>query len=102
MDKAVRRVEKAIRNGEKIAAYGDYDVDGITAAALLTRVLSALGGRVAPFIPDRMDEGYGLSQDALDRCIEECRPSLIITVDCGVYSVDSVADAGQRGIRAFG
>lgn len=98
MPVAVERIWRAIDAGETITVFGDYDVDGITAAALLTRVLSALGGRVAPFIPDRMDEGYGLSQDALDRCIEECRPSLIITVDCGVNSVDSVADAGQRGI----
>lgn len=98
MEAAVARVVRAIRAGERIVVFGDYDVDGISSTALLMRVFTRLGAKVAPFLPSRMDEGYGLSLDALHRCIEERAPSLIVTVDCGTGSVDSVEAAGARGI----
>ena len=98
MQEAVSRIWKAIDVGETIAVFGDYDVDGVTASALLTRVLAALGADVEPFIPDRLDEGYGLSLDALDRCRKEHDPALVVTVDCGTNSADSVACAQAQGI----
>ena len=84
MNKAVSRIVQAIEKEERITVFGDYDVDGVTSCALLTRVLTELGAKVVPFIPDRLDEGYGLSQEALERCLEEDGSSLVITVDCGV------------------
>ncbi|HEY5653241.1 MAG TPA: single-stranded-DNA-specific exonuclease RecJ, partial [Pontiella sp.] len=98
MDVAVRRLWRAIDNREMITVFGDYDVDGVTSSALLTRVLSTLGGRVQPFIPDRMDEGYGLSQEALARCLEEYESSVVVSVDCGVNSVESVRWAQEKGV----
>jgi len=98
MELTVERIWHALDHKETIAVFGDYDVDGITATALLTRILKTLGGIIKPFIPNRLDEGYGLSPDALERCITECRPSLIITVDCGTNSVESVATAQKKGI----
>jgi single-stranded-DNA-specific exonuclease len=98
MENAVARVWKAIGAGERITVFGDYDVDGVTSAALLTRVLCELGARVEAFIPDRIDEGYGLSQEALERCMEEHGSTLVISVDCGVNSVDSVAYAQANGV----
>ena len=98
MKTATSRVWKAINSNETITVFGDYDVDGVTSTALLTRVLSSLGADVKSFIPNRIDEGYGLSQDALDRCLAEHRSSLVITVDCGTNAVDSVAHAQSVGV----
>ncbi len=98
MEKAVSRIWKALDAGETITVFGDYDVDGVTSTALLTRVLAGLGADVKPFIPDRLDEGYGLSQEALDRCLEEHGSTLFVTVDCGTNAVDSVAHAQANGI----
>lgn len=98
MEVAVSRIRTAIDQQESITVFGDYDVDGVTSCALLTRVLTGLGGRVHPFIPDRLDEGYGLSQEALERCLEQHGSGLVITVDCGVNSVDSVAYATTKGV----
>ncbi|MBT8042734.1 MAG: DHH family phosphoesterase, partial [Pontiella sp.] len=98
MEKAVDRIWKAIDAAESVTVFGDYDVDGVASTALLTRVLKALGARVQPFIPSRLDEGYGLSQDALQRCIEEHDPRVLISVDCGVNSGESVAWAQSKGV----
>lgn len=98
MEKAVSRVWKAIDARETITVFGDYDVDGVTAAALLARIFARLGANVQPFIPDRLDEGYGLSRDALERCLEEHGSKLVVTVDCGVNAVESVAYAQERGV----
>ncbi len=98
MEKAASRVWKAIESDEPISVFGDYDVDGVTSAALLTRMLSALGADVKPFIPDRIEEGYGLSREALDRCLKEHGSALVITVDCGTNSVDSVVHARAKGV----
>ncbi len=98
MEKAVGRLWTAIDAGETITIFGDYDVDGITSSAVLVRMLSVLGADVRPFIPDRLDEGYGLSQDALDRCLAEHGSTLVVTVDCGTNSVDSMAHAQAHGV----
>jgi len=98
MEKAVERIWKAIATAERITVFGDYDVDGITSAAIMTRMLTALGADVRPFVPDRIDEGYGLSIDALKRCLDEHGSPVLITVDCGVNSVESVAYAQANGV----
>ncbi len=98
MDRAVSRLWKAIEGHETITVFGDYDVDGVTSAALMTRVLRQLGAEVRPFIPDRLDEGYGLSEDALQRCIQEHGSTVVVSVDCGVNSVSSVQQAQEQGV----
>ena len=98
MEKAVSRLWKALDAGETITVFGDYDVDGVTSTALLTRILAGLGADVKPFIPDRLDEGYGLSKEALGRCLEEHGSTLLVTVDCGTNAVDSVARAQASGV----
>ena len=97
MDRAVARVQLALDRGETIAVYGDYDVDGITATCLLTEFLSGLGGRVIPYIPDRLEEGYGLNTDAIT-ALAARGVTLIVTVDCGITAVDEVARAGELGV----
>lgn len=98
MNAAVDRIWRAIRSGEAIAVYGDYDVDGITSAALMVLVLERLGARVMTCLPKRMEEGYGLGLDALRRCMEEFHPGLIVTTDCGTGSVDAVVAAAGAGV----
>ncbi|HMP72424.1 MAG TPA: single-stranded-DNA-specific exonuclease RecJ [Kiritimatiellia bacterium] len=98
MSQAVERLGQAIRNGERITIFGDYDVDGLTSTALLTRVLARLGVVASPVLPLRMEEGYGLSLEALDRCLESTRPDLIVTVDCGTGSVAAVNKARDAGV----
>ncbi len=94
VSEAVTRLRFALRQGERIAVYGDFDVDGVTSTALMTLVLRSLGGDVRPYIPHRVDEGYGLNFDALAQLKEEgCR--VVVTVDCGIRSVEEVA-YGQR------
>ncbi len=97
MPEAVARIRHAIRMGQKIAVYGDFDADGVTSTALLTQALVALGGDVKPYIPHRVDEGYGLNTDALDRLLAE-RVALVITVDCGIRSVAEVQYAKNIGL----
>ena len=84
MDEATSRVKKAIDSGETIAIFGDFDVDGMSSTCLLTHALRRLGANVYPFIPHRFDEGYGLSQVALERVIDACNPDLVVTVDNGI------------------
>lgn len=95
---AVDRIWQALDRGESIVVFGDYDVDGITSTALVTQVLRQLGGKVQYFLPHRMEEGYGLSLDALARCMEEFHPQLIVTVDCGTGSVAAVKEAARHGV----
>lgn len=97
MDRAVARIRRALDDGERITVFGDYDADGVCSTALLVRVLRRLGGEVSAFIPSRMDEGYGLSPDALSACLDSHRPSLIVTVDCGTSSAESVEQARAVG-----
>src|SRR5437870_5006298 len=95
--KAAERICCAIRAGEKIVIYGDYDVDGITATAILWHAIRLLGGDVDYYIPHRIDEGYGLNAAALKEIIER-GAQLIVTVDCGVTAVEPVKAASERGI----
>ncbi len=97
MPKAVNRIYHALLSGEKIAIYGDFDADGITATALLVQGLSALGGKVIPYIPHRFLEGYGLKLAALDK-LRKQGVSLVITVDCGITAVNEVIEARKLGL----
>ena len=97
MATAVSVIREAVAAGTPIAVYGDYDADGVTACAMLTRALSAAGARVVPYIPNRMTEGYGLHRAALDELAAE-GVGCVITVDCGTSSVD-VAASRPRGMR---
>ncbi len=98
MDAAVARIRRAIDAGERIVVYGDYDVDGVTATALLVRVLEKLGADATFFIPNRFSDGYGLHLD----CIQELKatrdPALLISVDCGVRSLAEVAASTEMGL----
>ena len=104
MDKAVERLHQAITQGEKILIYGDYDVDGTTAVALMYRFLQDLASNLSPltfnldyYIPDRYTEGYGVSQQGIDYAAAQgC--TLIITLDCGIKAVEKIAYANSKGI----
>lgn len=98
MQEAVARIRHAIKRGEKIAVYGDFDADGVTSTALLTQALEALGGQVKPYIPHRVDEGYGLNNAALAELKETHDVRLVITVDCGIRSVEEVAHGNSLGL----
>jgi len=95
---AVQRILAALDRNERIALFGDYDVDGVTSIALLTEMLCAYGGSPQLFLPLRMEEGYGLSRESVERCLERHRPQLLISLDCGTASVDEIADLGRRGV----
>lgn len=95
---AVERLIRALRERERIVVFGDYDADGVTAAALLSTVLMRMGGDAVVFLPSRLEDGYGLTEGALERCIGELKPALIVTVDCGTNAVESVAQAMRAGV----
>ena len=95
MDRAVLRVGRALKTGELMAVYGDYDVDGTT--CLLTDCLTRLGGRVRSYIPDRLEEGYGLNEEAVLHLAQQ-GVTLIITVDCGITAAREVEFARELGI----
>jgi len=97
MDKAVSRIEKAIKNGENILVFGDYDVDGTTAVSLVSSYLKSFYPNVATYIPDRYDEGYGISYKGIDYA-DDNGISLIIALDCGIKSIDHVAYANAKNI----
>ena len=97
MTQAVARIYKALLSGEKIAIYGDFDVDGVTATVVVAEGISGLGGEVVPYIPDRVNEGHGLNLIALER-VHSQGVSLIITVDCGVTDIIEVDEAKKLGM----
>ncbi|MBQ0044023.1 MAG: single-stranded-DNA-specific exonuclease RecJ [Bacteroidales bacterium] len=97
MDEAVERVRRAVVEGDKILVYGDYDVDGTTAVSLVYSFLKKLTPRVDFYIPDRYDEGYGVSYKGIDWAVEN-KFNLIITLDCGIKANEKVAYAGERGV----
>lgn len=97
MDKAVERIEEAIRQREKILVYGDYDVDGTTAVAIVYSFLKSFHGDMAYYIPDRYKEGYGISVQGIDWA-KENGYTLIIALDCGIKSIDKVAYANELGV----
>ena len=97
---AAGRIKEAVQNGEKISIYGDYDVDGITSVAILWHLLKMLGAHVDYYIPHRVDEGYGLNNDAV-RQLADNGTQLMITVDCGITAVDEVNLANELGMQTI-
>ena len=100
MDKAVERIIKAINNQEKVMIYGDYDVDGITSITVLKKFLEERGLKTGHYIPNRLEEGYGLNENAI-RSIAEQKYTLMITVDCGISGIEEVELANQLGIETI-
>jgi single-stranded-DNA-specific exonuclease len=97
MDKAAARIRSAVAAGEVVAVYGDYDVDGITSTALMTSWLRRQGNTVIPYIPDRLTEGYGISEEALASLAEQ-GVTLVVTVDCGVTAAQQIRYAAEKGM----
>lgn len=97
MEKAVARIDAALREKERIVIYGDYDVDGVTSVSILYLYLQALGADVGYYIPNRMGEGYGMSEGAVDKLIDE-GARLIVTVDTGITSSAEIEHAHARGV----
>ncbi len=97
MEKAVKRIEKALGNKERILIYGDYDVDGTTAVSLVYSFLRKITNNIDYYIPDRYDEGYGVSIQGIDYAIET-GVKLIVSLDCGIKAVSKVAYAKENGI----
>jgi single-stranded-DNA-specific exonuclease len=97
IDRALARIRQAIRTRESIAVYGDFDADGVTSTALLMQTLRHLGANAMPYIPHRVDEGYGLNSEALLRLARQ-GVRLVITVDCGIRSIDEVEDGNAAGL----
>ena len=92
---AAALLQKAVADGTKIAVFGDYDVDGITATCLLTDFLRTLGADCCYYIPSRLEEGYGLNRDAIAR-LHAQHVRLIVTVDCGITAVEEAALCRER------
>lgn len=97
MDKAVKRLNKALGNKEKILVYGDYDVDGTTAVSLVYKYLRPYSSSLDYYIPDRYDEGYGISYKGIDYAAEN-DVKLIISLDCGIKAIEKIEYAKQKGI----
>lgn len=97
MERALGRLAQAVRHRETVAVFGDFDVDGVTASAVLTQGLRALGAWVIPYIPDRFSEGYGLNLRALEM-LRHMRASVLITADCGTSSQQEIDYAARLGM----
>jgi single-stranded-DNA-specific exonuclease len=97
LPEAVERLAATAARGGRVVVFGDYDCDGIGALAILTTALRRLGADARPFIPHRLHDGYGLRAPALRRALEEHEPEGIVTVDCGITAVETVAEATSRG-----
>ena len=100
MEKAVDRILKSIQNNEKVLIYGDYDVDGITSVTVLKSFLEERGLKVDEYIPNRLDEGYGLNKTAVEKIANE-KYTLMITVDCGISAIEEVKYANSLGIEVI-
>jgi single-stranded-DNA-specific exonuclease len=98
MRAAVERLFAARERDEALVIFGDYDVDGVTSATLLTEVLTALGWKVNTYLPHRMEEGYGLSQSGVENCLARFPTRLLLAVDCGSTAVEAVRWLGERGV----
>jgi single-stranded-DNA-specific exonuclease len=98
MGAAVTRILAALDRHERIVLFGDYDVDGVTSLALLAETLSAYGATPDLFLPLRVEEGYGLSRESVERCIEQYQPQLLIALDCGTSSAAEIVDLRKRGV----
>jgi single-stranded-DNA-specific exonuclease len=97
MDKAVARVELALKNNEQILVFGDYDVDGTSSVALMASYLETKSTQISTYIPDRYEEGYGVSYKGIDFASDN-NFTLIIALDCGVKAIEKVAYAKEKGI----
>jgi single-stranded-DNA-specific exonuclease len=100
MDKATERIFRAIENQEKTLIYGDYDVDGITSITVLSKFLKERGLETGYYIPNRLNEGYGLNKEAIKKIADEGY-KLIITVDCGISGTEEVAYAYELGMEVI-
>ena len=100
MKKAVKRIIEAINNKEKIIIYGDYDVDGITSITVLKSFLDEIGIKVDSYIPNRLEEGYGLNKEAIKQIVEK-KYDLMITVDCGISGLEEIDYANSLGIETI-
>ena len=100
MEKAVRRLARALAGGERIMVYGDYDVDGTTGTAMLSMFLESRGASVCHYINDRFTEGYGLSDEGIAYAVER-KVTLIVTVDCGIRAVEEVRKCAAEGIEVI-
>jgi single-stranded-DNA-specific exonuclease len=100
MRAAVVRILAALDRQERIVLFGDYDVDGVTSLALLDETLRAYPAVAGPelFLPSRMEEGYGLSRESVERCLEQYRPQLLVALDCGTASTGEIAELNKRGV----
>jgi single-stranded-DNA-specific exonuclease len=98
MAAAVERLFRAREQKEPLVIFGDYDVDGVTSAALLLEVLRPLGWHVDFYLPHRMDEGYGLSAEGVDNCLKKFPVKLLLAVDCGSTAVETIKDLRSRGV----
>jgi single-stranded-DNA-specific exonuclease len=98
MQAAVARIFAALDRQERIVLFGDYDVDGVTSLALLAEMLHAYGAAPGLFLPLRMEEGYGLSRESIERCLDRYHPQLLIALDCGTSSRTEIANLKQRGV----
>ncbi len=98
MEVAVVRILAALDGHERVVLFGDYDVDGVTSLALLAEMWRAYGGAPELFLPLRMEEGYGLSRESVERCLEQHQPQLLIAIDCGTSSVEEIAVLKKRGV----
>lgn len=100
MTRAAERIARAVAERQPIVVYGDYDVDGITASAILWHMLSAAGADVSTYVPHRIEEGYGLNCEAIGKLCEreDGRKPLIVSVDCGITAVEPAAIARERGV----
>ncbi len=94
---AIERIFQAIDRNERMVLFGDYDVDGVTSLALLDEMLRAFGAAPELFLPLRIEEGYGLSRESVERCWQHHQPQLVIAVDCGTSSVAEIAELKSRG-----
>src|SRR5437588_187009 len=101
MEAAVKRILSALDRGERIVLFGDYDVDGVTSLALLAETLRAFGAAPDLFLPLRMEEGYGLSRESIERCLEQFHPQLLIALDCGTSSAAEIVDLATRGVEVI-
>jgi single-stranded-DNA-specific exonuclease len=101
MATAVDRLLTARQRGESVVIFGDYDVDGVTSTALLTETLGPLGWRVEQFLPHRLDEGYGLTRDGVERCLEKFPTQLLLAVDCGSTAVEVIAGLREKNVEVI-
>jgi single-stranded-DNA-specific exonuclease len=101
MAAAVERLLTARERNELLVVFGDYDVDGVTATALLVEILGALGWQIEHFLPHRLEEGYGLSRDGVDHCLQKFPARLLLAVDCGSNALDVITGLRRNGIDAI-